>query len=679
MKNNSLKKIIFVFSSCFLLHAEQAYGNNNIPFPIHVGQGRPAFQNIPSLAPLPDGHKKNNIDFLLFNGQEGNPSMRHVFTPLMNAAEKGAIEKVQRLLFEGEDINAFTDTGVTALMVAAKNGHIEIVRLLCEKGAKINNNSFGPMSSRPPMKGYAPEFAEQTLKPFQVDLKYYDSKNNGFTPLALAIAYGQNHVAEFLISQGADLHRKSFGASPLAIAIYYGQPALAAYLINQGAELNPAQQMVGQQGDLLYQSLQRNYWDLAAIFIDKGNEDLNSVTNTIHGVPPLHYYSRIEQLAVMKFLHSKGANPNLYDMDGMSPIHYASLEGKQKAVELLLIFGADINAASLQPSKKVYMQQWGATPLVMATSMGHVELVKFLVKQGADIEAKDQQGRTSLFFAIKNTFENVFAVLKAGEDNEKKYFTVADFLISHGADINCQDINGDSPLLYVTHSGSGSLAAMKYLIEKGANVNRENNEGMTPIIVAVKDNKLEKVQLLINSGSLDLNKKESLGRPPLWFSAQNTGMECAKLLIDHGADINERLPSGNTLLMDAIQREFFVFADLLMEKGAGVNGVNKKGETALIIAVEKNNLGIIKNLVERGADINAKDNTGITPFFAANRGGNQSIIEYLEKNGADTSCWKKHLEQVQTLQGKGLLPNSLDPKEISPQELLFFKENGFGW
>lgn len=673
MKIYPLKKIIFIFSSCFLLYAENACGNNNLPFPIHVRQGSPAFQNIPSPASLPEEHKKNNIDFLLFNGQEGNPAMRQRFTPLMDAAENGAIEKVQRLLFEGEDINAFTDMGVTALMVAAKNGHIEIVRLLCEKGAKINSNSFGPMSSRPPMKGYAPEFAEQTLKPFQVDLKYFDSKNNGFTPLALAIAYGQNHVVEFLISQGADLHRKSFGASPLAIAIYYGQPAVAAYLINKGAELNPTQQMIGQKGDLLYQSLQRNYWDLAAIFIDKGNEDLNSITNTINGLPVLHYYSRIEQLAVMKFLHGKGANPNLYDMDGMSPIHYASLDGKQKAVELLLSLGGNINSASMQTPKKIYMHEKGSTPLIIATILGHFDLVKFLVNQGADIEAKDQQGRTSLLFAIKNTFENVVAVLKPGEDNEKKFLAMADFFISHGADINCQDINGGSPLLYVTHSGS--FAAMKYLIEKGADVNRENNKGMTPIIIAVKDNKLEKVQLLINSGTLDLNKKESLGRPPLWFSVQNTGMECAKLLIDHGADINEKLPSGDTLLMDAIQREFFIFADLLMEKGAGVNGVNKKGETALILAVEKNNLGIIKKLVEGGADINAKDNKGITPFYAASRRGNQGVIEYLEKNGADISCWKEHLERVQILQGKGLLPSKLDPKEISPQELLFFKEN----
>lgn len=670
------KKIIFFFFSFFFLYAEQAYGNNNPPPlhrpPINIRGGSAPLLNIPSLASPPDEHKKNNIDYLLFNGQEDNPLMRHDFTPLMHAAEKGDVIKVQNHIYGGEDVNAFTEDGVTALMIAAKNGHIEIVRLLCEKGAKINNNSFGPMANRRPMQGSPTEVTEQILKPFQLDLKYYDSKNNGFTPLALAIAYGQTQVAEFLISQGADVHQRSFGASPLAIAIYYGQPALALYLIHQGAELDSAQQMIGQKGDLLYQSLQRNYWDVAALLIDKGHEDLNAVTNSMHGIPFLHYYSRIGQLAVMKFLISKGANPNLYDMDGMSPIHYASLEGRQKAVELLLTSGANINSASLQTSKSLYREQFGSTPLIMATTMGYFDLVKFLVTQGAKLEAKDQQGRTPLFIAIKNTFENVITELKSGEDNEKKYFIVADFLSSQGADIDCQDINGESPLLYATRFWS--FASMTYLIGKGADVNIANEKGMTPIIVAVNDNNLEKVKLLVDCGTVDVNKKESLGRPPLWFSTKHTDMACAKLLIDHGADINDRLSSGSTLLMDVIQRGHFDFADLLMEKGAGVNGVNKEGETALIIAAGKNNLTIIENLINRGADITAQDIDGIDPFFAAQREGNQNIIDYLEKNGADTSRWKIHLERVQTLQRKGLLPDDLDPKEISPRALLFIKE-----
>ena len=655
---------------------EDGSSNSLLSMPAASSRDTPLFNTLRS------SPSKTTIEHLLFNGQKKNLSKEHSFTPLMKAACEGDLKKAQKIIDAGTEIDAFTDTGVTALMFAAKNGHLEIVKLLCEHEAKINSHSFGPMANIPRISGYSLE-SNGLFMPFQTDPKYYDSLQNGFTPLILAIAYGHKEIVSFFFSENADLNMKGFGASPLAVAIYYGQSESAKSLITHGAEIESSKQMVGRQGDLLELSLQRKYWDIATLFLDK-SKDLNSIKPKISGLPYLHYYSAAGNSAVVEFLCKKGADPNLADNNGMTPILYASRQGKHPAVKKLYELGADINSASLHGKKNQFNLKPGSTPLLLT-----------LRRVYGDSSALTRN--------------------KVAGQKLKDCFNMADFLISHGADMNTQDENGNSPLADAT--ASGSVTVMEYLINKGADVNLANNRGETPVIIAVKNKKPEKVRALINSGTADLNRKDFKGQSPLLWAIKNRDITCGTLFLNNGADASEVLANGEPLLLMTIRNNYsnFNFSELLIEKGANVNATDKDGNTALMLiaekkcgltvrnwvesgkmrnvneqtaikqVLEKKCFNIAKKLVESGAKINTHDNYGINAYALAKYGENQNIINYLKDHGADSSAWKAHVRNVLSLKLKNI-PDMLlltcyspsmaagvlkaDPTDIHPGELL---------
>jgi hypothetical protein len=122
---------------------------------------------------------------------------------LLEASEKGDVEKVKKLLKEGADLNAKNWFGWTPLHLAAYNGHIEVVKLLIEKGANVN------------------------------------ARNNGDTPLHLAAENGHIEVVKLLIEKGANVNAKgSSGWTPLHEAANDGHIEVVRLLLEHGAEPN---------------------------------------------------------------------------------------------------------------------------------------------------------------------------------------------------------------------------------------------------------------------------------------------------------------------------------------------------------------------------------------------------------------------------------------------------------
>ena len=102
------------------------------------------------------------------------------------------------------------------------------------------------------------------------------------------------------------------------------------------------------------------------------------------------------------------------------------------------------------------------TALAYACKYNHMDIVKFLLENGADINETVNTGSTPLAVA-----------LLAGN------FEIADFLIQKKADINKSDIMGMSPLMWAAKEGN--LKVVQYLVEHGANVNKQNNNGRSVI------------------------------------------------------------------------------------------------------------------------------------------------------------------------------------------------------
>ena len=126
-------------------------------------------------------------------------------------------------------------------------------------------------------------------------------------------------------------------------------------------------------------------------------------------------------------------------------------EGGITTVNFLVEEGADIEAKNNE----------GHIPLVWASCCGYLEIVEFIVDKGADIEAKDEHGHTPLIIA-----------------SEFGHIKVVKFLIERGADIEAKDNDGYTPLITASMFGH-NIEVVKFLIEKGADIEAKNNRGET--------------------------------------------------------------------------------------------------------------------------------------------------------------------------------------------------------
>lgn len=163
---------------------------------------------------------------------------------------------------------------------------------------------------------------------------------------------------------------------------------------------------------------------------------------------------------------------------------------------------------------------------------------------------------------------------------------------------------GDPPPV-VEAAKNGDEAALRALVEEGADVNATAGDGSTALLWVSHRDLPESVELLIESGA-DVDRANDLGATPLWAAAENGGMAVVDLLLDAGADPNRALRYGETPLMAAARAGSARVAELLLEHGADPNARGPRDQTALMWAVLNLAPDVTKVLVEGGADVHAR-------------------------------------------------------------------------
>lgn len=154
--------------------------------------------------------------------------------------------------------------------------------------------------------------------------------------------------------------------------------------------------------------------------------------------------------------------------------------GHKEVVRLLLDAGANVNV----------QDSIGFTPLMEAAQQGDKEIVKMLIDAGADVEAKAGFGQTALWYVMP--------------DNRKNKFLIAEListLIKAGADPNNTDTLGDSILIEAVRQGYGE--AVQILLNAGANINAIGQNGCTALMKAKEMGHKEMVELLLKNGAVD--------------------------------------------------------------------------------------------------------------------------------------------------------------------------------
>ena len=218
---------------------------------------------------------------------------------------------------------------------------------------------------------------------------------------------------------------------------------------------------------------------------------------------------------------------------------------------------------------------------------------------------------------------------------------------------------------FLAHVNSGDIKDVKKYLDKGVNVNLQDEPGMTPLHHAVNGNwngtNLETIELLISRGA-NVNAIDDTHHTPLHMC---NNKEIAELLIDSGANVNAKTKrSGETPLFSATHgaaqgasksyQKYLGLTKMLLAKGADVNiklrsgsmlGYDephreKTGDTVLHGAVrsysEKHAMEIAKLLITHGANINDRNIIGNTPLDEALLNKRSKTAEHLREHGAKT-------------------------------------------
>ncbi len=284
-------------------------------------------------------------------------------------------------------VNARTMYGVTPLHRA---DHIEAAKMLIKAGAEVNaKDRYGVT---PLHRAYHIEAAKMLIKAgAEVNAK----DRYGTTPLHYAAGYRHSETAKILLEAGAEVNAKDrYGRTPLLEAASAGHPETVNALIEAGADINVKTKGGGSP---LHTASWCGHIEIAKILIDAGAhmnvKDKNGRTPLDWSKPTrrrMYGERQIDpkkQAECAEFLRKHGAKAGL-EID--YPFHYAAQIGRVNIVKTLIKSGANVNATI----KSGWLAGW--TPLHVAAHCGNTEVVKVLLKAGANVHAKAKDGRTPL-------------------------------------------------------------------------------------------------------------------------------------------------------------------------------------------------------------------------------------------------------------------------------------------
>ena len=373
------------------------------------------------------------------------------------------------------------------------------------------------------------------------------------------------------------------------------------------------------------------------------------------GNTPLHIASRRGHAEIVENLSAKSASAtlNMENFGDQTPLSLACKSGNSSVVRILLKRGASVNEATK-----------GKTPLHIACERGCLEIVKTLLEHKADVDRADMLGQTTLHCVLEDR----------GKFQDPNMYDIVKLLLLYNANVNLADDYGTTPLdLVFTYSqneciqktvllhmakndiktSNGATAVhvacmfcsqcvVYYLLQKypSLGVDVRDNNGTTPLLTAVQSRspfRTNVIQYLLESGA-DINAMDHTGLCPFEEYVRRD-YELLDLFVKHGADVHRHDGFGNTLLHQACRTEMHkrgVY--VLIAYGLSIHAKNQDGDTPLHIACAVGNCEGARVLLGLGSSTDAQNKAGKSPMdiaFENNYPGLLSLMMYSQLNVSD--------------------------------------------
>ena len=493
------------------------------------------------VAPLHCACQHGHVDtirLLVELGADFNVKSDDGDTPLHCACKNGDVDTIRLLVELGADVNVKRNDGVAPLHCACQHGHVDTIRLLVELGADVNVK----MDNGDTAFHSACEDAEDDLIRLLVELgaDVNVKRNNGDTALHCACAGADEDTIRLLVELGADVNvKRKNGDTALHCACAGADEDTIRLLVELGADVNVKR----KNGDTaLHCACAGADEDTIRLLVELG-ADVNVKRND--GVAPLHCACQHGHVDTIRLLMELGADVNVKRNNGVAPLHCACQHGHVDTVRLLVELGAHVNVKGDK----------GNTPLHCACQNGHVDTVRLLVELGADVNVKRNDGGTPLHCACQ----------KKGRNDTIR------LLVELGADVNVKRNDGGTPL-HCACQQYVYVDTIRLLVELGADVNAKSNDGNTPLHLACGFDDVDTHGALVELDDHDYIKSDI--RPHDFsfpFSYRNARrMDIAKVLLELGADVNQRGRGGYRPLHHAQECGHVDTVTLLKKHGACV-------------------------------------------------------------------------------------------------------------
>jgi len=184
----------------------------------------------------------------------------------------------------------------------------------------------------------------------------------------------------------------------------------------------------------------------------------------------------------------------------------------------------------------------------------------------------------------------------------------------------------------------GHEGLVQVLLDKGASPNgRDDRNGCTPLIYAAGEGRTKTVEMLLNAGA-DIESQMEDGSTSLICATCNRHEEVIQLLLARGAATEATDNEECTALIYAASYGDQKIASLLLAHGAKPCAKGKNRYKALIMAASKGHEGVVRILLEKGADVDAKDHLHNTALIWAAWKGHEAVVKLLLQHGANAGA-----------------------------------------
>ncbi|KAF7257394.1 hypothetical protein EG68_05665 [Paragonimus skrjabini miyazakii] len=567
------------------------------------------------------------MKLLLAHGAIRNLHDKAWHTPLHVAAANGSLECVR--LLTNVYVNVSDRMGHTPLHHAVLGGHTEVVRFLLESGASVN--AFDKYDRRAMHWAAVCGQVEivELLHLFGAEVNSRDKDQ--YTALHVAAAVGNLVIVKCLIDLGAELEPiTSRGNTPLHLACLNGHDdvvetlldAIAVAAVRATDTNSPSSSLSSNLSTESHEELRANRQDAgfsAIVAAVNRSSDLDHMTPVhlaacstngayclrtllVATTPRRGLASAMSSNSLTSLGQSKARFHSLAVLDspggedGCQPLHMAALHGRYDRVELLLDYGATIDARD----------RLGNTALHIAADRGHELFIVSLLRAGCPWDLRGQQGATALHRSALSGFHDCLFRLIAAAVKNVVDEQLVNKLSDDGTDIPCSHDHLD----LVDFSSFGQSEAVHMRLREIMQL--RDHQGRTVVHAAALGANLDCLKLVLMAGG-DPFAKDLLGRTPLHYAVAS----CAFAARDNSSPSKDAnlMPQNVFYIPPGHDRDECIYrtnaigeaisaSSVFLKLGADVNVSDKFGCTALHLACAFDTSGVlVQHLIDGAADL----------------------------------------------------------------------------